>query len=110
MDRYHLWFDLRPGARDLDLADAVRAYLDHLRGEGLLASWSLCRRKLGFGPAELGEFHVEIRAEGLAQLEACFQEVARRDGETEGLHAAVWSRVAGLRTALYRDFPDPVRA
>lgn len=109
MDRYHLWFDLRPGVRDLDLAAAVRDYLDALRVQGLLEGYLLERRKLGFGPAELGEWHVQIETRDLAQLDACFGHVAARAGETERLHAAVWSKVAGLKTALYRDFPDPVR-
>ncbi len=109
VDRYHLWFDLRPGARDMELADAVRAYLDHLAGEGLIEGWVLERRKLGLGPAELGEWHCAMEVRDLAQLDTAFAAVAPRSGEVESLHAAVWSKVVGLRTALYRDFPDPVR-
>lgn len=109
VDRYHLWFDLRAGADDLEFADAVAGYLDHLRGDGLIAAWRLERRKLGLGPAGLGEWHVEIATQDLAQLDKAFGEVAKRSGDTERLHAAVWSRVEGLQTALYRDFPDPGR-
>lgn len=67
------------------------------------------RRKLGFGPPELGEFHVTIEVADLAQLEAAFDEVVPRTGATEGLHAKVWSQVTNFRSGLWRDFPDPER-
>ncbi|MDQ1712381.1 MAG: hypothetical protein QOE45_1831 [Frankiaceae bacterium] len=110
MDRYEIFCDLRTGVRDLEFADAVRHYLDHLVAEGLIASWRLTRRKLGFGIEGLGEFHVSLDVRDLAQLDAAFSVVATRAGEVEALHSAVFSRVANARFALYRDFPDPVRA
>lgn len=109
MDHYHVWADLRPGTKDLEFVDAVTAMLEHLREAGHVAGYRVTRRKLGFGPPELGEFHVDIEVEDLARLDAAFGAVAPRSGEVERLHAAVWSRVTGLRTALYRDFPDPAR-
>ena len=66
-------------------------------------------RKLGLGPSSLGEFHVTVETDDLAQLDAAFQLVARRSGEVEGLHAAVNQFAQNLTFALYRDFPDPVR-
>lgn len=96
-------------ARDDGIRAAVRAWLDHLQAEGLIGGWTLTRRKLGFGPAELGECCAELRTDGMAQLEAAFQRVAARAGAGEELHRAVDARVRNLRTALYRDFPDPQR-
>lgn len=110
MDRYLLWFDAADSRADLELAAAVRAWTDRLCQEGLIESGSLTRRKLGFGPPELGEFCVEFRVRDLGQLERAFAAVAERAGPREELHRAVWSRVRNLRTALYRDFPDPQRS
>ena len=109
MDRYHIWADLRPGVKDLDFAASIKAMLDHIRSLGHLQGWELERRKLGFGPKELGEWHVAILVRDLAQLEAAFDEVTPRSGEMERLHAAVWSKVTNFRSALYRDFPDANR-
>lgn len=109
VDRYHLWFDLRPGVKDLDFVRAVHAMLGHLQGKGKLEGFDVERRKLGFGPKELGEWHVAVRTLDMAQLEAAFDEVTPRSGEMERLHAAVWSKVTSLKTALYRDFPDDNR-
>jgi hypothetical protein len=109
MDHYVTWCDLRPGVKDLDFADAIKALLDRLQADGQVASWSLQRRKLGFGPRELGDFAVDIRTESLAQLEQAWDAMTPRSGELERLHAAVWSKVVNLKTALYREFPDANR-
>jgi hypothetical protein len=109
VDRYHIWFDLKPGAKDLDLVDAVRAMLGHLQGQGHLEGFVLERRKLGFGPSAIGEWHIAIETRDLAQLDQAFSYVTPRAGEMERLHAAVWSKVTNFQSALYRDFPDPNR-
>lgn len=107
MDVYELSFDLAPGSSDLDVADAIRTYLDALCTEGLIESWRLLRRKLGFGSGN--EFKVLIETRDLAQLDAAFQQVSTRTEPIEGWHHAVNSRVVGFAAALYRDFPDPQR-
>jgi hypothetical protein len=53
---------------------------------------------------------VTIETLDLAQLERAFQRVASRTGEVEGLHASVNQHVTDFSAALYRDFPDAVRA
>jgi hypothetical protein len=110
MNQYHMWCNLKDGRRDLEWAGHVRAYLEFLRGRGLIEGWSLERRKFGFGPEGLGEFHVVVRARDLAQLDGAFGLVATREGEVERLHAPVYSMVTDFKSALYRDFPDPQRA
>ena len=110
MDYYHVWFDLKHTAKDLQFARSAERYLGLLLKEGLIEGHRLSRRKLGFGPAELGDFHVEIRTRDMAQLERAFERAAAREGEFEALHRAVYSAVTNLRFALYRDFPDSVRA
>jgi hypothetical protein len=110
MNYYDIWVDLRDSRQDLAFARAVDAYLSHLRGQGKLESFTLARRKFGFGPDGLGEFHIRIAFRDLAQLDACFSVVATREGEVERLHHPVYSMVTNFRSALFRDFPDPERA
>ncbi len=110
MDYYEIWCNLKDGRRDLEFCQAVERYLGYLQSQGLIERHRLTRRKLGFGPPGLGEFHVTIETRDLAQLEQAFQQVATRSGEVEELHRAVYSAVTDLTFALYRDFPDPWRA
>jgi hypothetical protein len=109
MDLFLNWFDLKPGVSDVAFCDAVDAYLGPLKQRGEIAGWRLTRRKLAFGPPELGEFFLVIEVEGLAQLDRAFATVSTRAGPIEGLHAAMNQQVSNLRAALYRDFPDPQR-
>lgn len=109
MDVYHAWCDLKPGVSDTAFADGVTRYLDHLKESGLIRAWRLMRRKLGLGPQGLGEFHLMIEVENLAQLDAAFTEVAGRREPTEGFHFGVNSLVHNAVFALYRDFPDAFR-
>ena len=109
MDYYHAFFDLKAGERDVALAGAVAAYMDYLQTNGLIEGWNLSRRKLGLGPKDLGEFHLVMQTRDMAQLDAAFRHVARRDEPVESVHFAVNSKVTNLVFALYRDFPDPLR-
>lgn len=109
MNYYHIWCNLKDTHKDLEFAANLRAYLGHLQKMGKIADFKLARRKLGFGPSELGEFHVVISTNDMAQLDAAFDAVAPRSGEVELLHARVYSAVTDFRSALYRDFPDPQR-
>jgi hypothetical protein len=109
MDLYHVWFDLKPGVRDVAFADELERFLTHLRSEGRIESWRLTRRKLGFGQPHLGEFHAMLEVRDLVQLEGSFQGLGARTGAVEGLHAAVNQSVVNFQAALYRDFPDAFR-
>ena len=109
MDIYHIWFNLKPGVRDVDFARRLDAYLGRLAADGAMAGHRLTRCKLGFRPASLREFHLMIEVRDLAQLEQAFGTVASRSGPVEGLHAAVNQDVEDIFFALYRDFPDSVR-
>ena len=107
MDVYELSVDLRPGVRDTELVEALRAYLGMLQDDGRIESWRLLRRKLGLG--EGGEFKVLIETRDLAQLDAAFIAVSARDEPIERVHHGVNSLVTNFRAALYRDFPDAQR-
>jgi hypothetical protein len=109
MDIYHVWCDLKPGASDIAFSDQVGDYLGRLAEQGLIAGWRLTRRKLGLAPRDLGEFHIMIEIQGLAQLDTAFAAVAARRNPVEELHFAVNSMVSSAAFALYRDFPDPLR-
>ena len=109
MNHYEIWVDLVPGAKDFEFIRAVRAYLEHIQSQGKLETYTIRRRKFGFGPADLGEFHITISFRDLAQLDEAFFVAATRDDIVEPLHHAVYSRVCNYKSALYRDFPDEVR-
>lgn len=109
MDSYEIWVDLAPGAKDLELTDAVANWLQFFVDQGLVASFRIRRRKFGFGPEGLGEFCISIEAESLAKLDEAFHIAATRSPEAERLHREVYSRVTNYKSGLYRDFPDPQR-
>lgn len=109
MNYYHLWCDLNRSSSDMEFAQSVNAYLGYLRDHKKIRGYRITRRKFGFSPPEMGDFHIVIETDDLAQLDDAFKLVAVRDGEIEQLHARVYSAVSNLRTALYRDFPDPER-
>ena len=109
MDHYHIWCNLKPGVSDVAFAESVDRYLGELRRAERIAGFRVARRKLGLGPAHLGEFHITVEVRDLAQLESAFREVSTRSGIVETLHAAVNQAARDLTFALYRDFPDPHR-
>ncbi len=109
MNYLDIWCNLRDTSKDLEFCDNVSSYLGHLKSEGLISDFHIARRKFGFGPAELGEFHIRVDAAGLDQLDKAFSLVATRSGKIEDLHRPVFSMVRDLKSALFRDFPDPER-
>lgn len=110
MDHYVVWVNLAPGVRDLELVAALDAYLGELQRDGRLERWQVFRRKFGFGPEALGEFQITMSFRDLAQMDRAFARAATRDAGIEPLHAAVYEKVCDYKSALYRDFPDAVRA
>jgi hypothetical protein len=109
MDLYHTWFDLKSGVKDVEFARSMARYMGHLKEKGAIEGWRLSRRKLGFGPRDLGEFHIVIETRDMAQLDAAFNLVSSRTEPTESVHFGVNSQVTNLTIALYRDFPDRIR-
>lgn len=109
MQYYQMWFNLIDSRKDLEFAAAVKNYLDHLKSDGRIEGWQLSRRKLGFGPMELGEFQCTVWTTDMSQLDRAFDLVATRSGTVERLHMPVYSMVKDFKSSLYRDFPDPQR-
>jgi hypothetical protein len=106
MNYYHIWCDLLDTHKAHEFCQAVNDYLGYLKERKLVEGHKVTRRKLGFGPPELGEFHIIIETKDLVQLEANFQSVAKPDEKTARLHGNVYSRVKNFRSGLYRDYPD----
>ncbi|HEX4889487.1 MAG TPA: DUF6614 family protein, partial [Alphaproteobacteria bacterium] len=97
MDIYHVWCELKPGVRDMEFAENINEFLGRLREQGKIAGFRITRRKLGLGQPSLGDFHIMIETEDLAQLDAAFNHVATRAGEVEHQHFAVNSMAQNLR-------------
>ncbi|HJN60065.1 MAG TPA: DUF6614 family protein [Alphaproteobacteria bacterium] len=110
MDWYHIWCDLKRGEDDLAFCRNLDAYLGHLAETGVIEEHRLMRRKLGLAHDGAGDFHIMIGTNDLAQLDAAFNLVSRREEKVENLHKDVYGAVANLKFGLYRDFPDPGRA
>jgi len=109
LDIYNAWFDLKPGASDIEFCDRLRAYMDRLTADGVMRGWRLMRRKLGLSAAAVGEFHLMMEFSDLGQLDAAFRLVGARRDPVELLHVGVNSQVQNVAFALYRDFPDSFR-
>ena len=110
MNYYEVWVNLAPGVGDLEFVASLQGYLGYLQQRGLMESFTIRRRKFGFGPEALGEWNITMAFRDLSHLDAAFLRVAQRDDEIESLHARVFSKVTDFKSGLYRDFPDEVRA
>lgn len=84
--------------------------MEHLKARGVIQSWRLCRRKLGFGGPRARDFLLEIEVENLTQLDEAFRFTASSEEDVERLYTTVHQMVGEVDVALYRPFPDPERA
>lgn len=109
MDYYEAWFDISDSRKDLEFARDLAAYMGYLQDEGLIEGHRLTRRKLGFGPDDLGDFHLTMEVRDLAQLDRAFARAAERRGEYQALHGRVYGAIRRVKFGLFRDFPDPQR-
>lgn len=110
MNLYHCSVDLRDNAKALAFAVAVEAWMGHLQESGVIQSWRLCRRKLGFGAPLARDFLLEIEVENLTQLDQAFRFTGSSNEQIERLYTTVHQMVGEVDIALYRPFPDPERA
>lgn len=110
MNLYHCSIDLRDDSKALGFAAAVEVWMAHLQTAGVILSWRLCRRKLGFGAPKARDFLLEIEVENMTQLDQAFRFTGGSDEKTYRLYTAVHQFVGEVDVALYRPFPDPERA
>lgn len=110
MNLYHCSIDLRDTSKALAFASAIEAWMDHLKVNGKIQSWRLCRRKLGFGAPQARDFLLEIEVENMTQLDEAFRFMGSSNAGVERLYTTVHQMIGDVDVALYRPFPDPERA
>lgn len=110
MTLYHCSIDLKNDAKAVAFALAVDAWMAHLQSNGVIQSWRLCRRKLGFGAPRARDFLLEIELRDLSQLDQAFHFSGSGGEDAEQRYMAVHNMVAEVDVALYRPFPDPEHA
>ena len=109
-DIYHIWADKKKGISDLDFANNMRKFLQHLVNEGKMNSFRITRMKLGFRSIQdLPEWHMMMEFDNMAQLDKAFERVVPRKGELEKEHVSFNKFVEdNIQHALYRDWPDAI--
>ena len=109
-DIYHIWADKKKGISDLDFANNMRKFLQHLVDEGKMNSFRITRMKLGFRSIQdLPEWHMMMEFDNMAQLEKAFDRVVPRKGQLEKEHISFNKFVEdNIQHALYRDWPDAI--
>ena len=107
-DIYHIWADKKKGISDIDFANNMRKFLQHLVDEGKVNSFRITRMKLGFRSIQdLPEWHMMMEFDNMAQLDEAFSRVIPRKGELEKEHISFNKFVENnIQHALYRDWPD----
>lgn len=110
MNLYHCGIDLQHSAKAVSFAVAMEAWMTCLQDKGVIQSWRLCRRKLGFGAPVSRDFLLEIELRDMTQLDEAFRFTGSGDAEVERLYTTVHQMIGVVDTALYRPFPDPERA
>ena len=109
-DIYHIWADKKKGISDIDFANNMRKFLQHLVNEGKMNSFRITRMKLGFRSIQdLPEWHMMMEFDNMAQLEKAFNRVVPRKGQLEKEHISFNKFVEdNIQHALYRDWPDAI--
>ena len=109
-DIYHIWADKKKGISDIDFANNMRKFLQHLVDEGKMNSFRITRMKLGFRSIQdLPEWHMMMEFDNMAQLEKAFDRVVPRKGQLEKEHISFNKFVEdNIQHALYRDWPDAI--
>lgn len=110
MNLYQCRLDLKDEAKAVAFATALGVWMSHLQESGVIESWRLCRRKLGFGAPHARDFFLEIEVQDLNQLDRAFRLTGSGDETVERLYTTVHQMIGQMETSLYRPFPDPERA
>lgn len=109
MNLYHCMIDLKDEAKALPFAHALRAWMDHLKDQGVIEDWRLMRRKLNLASDAHRDFVLEIEVNRLDQLDDAFRYVSTASDSVDRLHALVSTMIKKYEIGLYRPFPDPER-
>lgn len=109
MNIYHCLIDLKDEAKALPFAHALRAWMDHLKDQGVIEDWRLLRRKLNLASEAHRDFILEIEVTRMDQLDAAFRYVSSASDSVDRLHSLVSTMIKTSEMGLYRPFPDPER-
>jgi hypothetical protein len=107
-DLYTIWANKEGDITDLEFANNMRGFLQHLVDEGKMMSFRITRCKMGFRSiADMPEWMILMEFKDMAQMDAAFRRVAPLEGELEEKHKSFNQFVAGdIQHALFRDWPD----
>ncbi|MDH4127950.1 MAG: hypothetical protein OEV44_04300 [Spirochaetota bacterium] len=103
MNHYIIWFNLKENIKAHQFLQDLVNYLNLLRESKLIVDYKIMRRKLGFGPSELGEFMVDLLFKNLEQLDMAFHSVLKgmnENNELNILHKKVYCNVNDFRSSL----------
>lgn len=108
MDLYTIWADKAGDITDTEWVAGMRSFFDHLISEGKMEAYRITRCKMGFRSiADMPEWLIIMEFRDMAQMDAAFRRVARKEGELEQAHQSFNQFVAGnIQHALWRDWPD----
>ena len=109
MNHFHIWCSLREGTAEREFADEAQELLADLHARELCEGFIISRRKFVFVPPDLGRFHITVEFASLPQMQRAFAFVEAQGTETPSLYERLTGAVRDLRTALYRDYPEPQR-
>jgi hypothetical protein len=108
MDLYTIWADKAGDITDTEWVAGMRSFFDHLISEGKMEAYRITRCKMGFRSiADMPEWMIIMEFRDMAQMDAAFRRVAKKEGELEEAHQSFNQFVAGnIQHALFRDWPD----
>jgi hypothetical protein len=108
MDLYTIWADKAGDITDTEWVAGMRSFFDHLISEGKMEAYRITRCKMGFRSiADMPEWMIIMEFQDMAQMDAAFRRVAKKEGELEEAHQSFNQFVAGnIQHALFRDWPD----
>ena len=110
-DIYHIWADKKKGISDLDFANNIRKFLQHLVDEGRMNSFRITRMKLGFRSIQdLPEWHMMMEFDNMQQLDNAMTSILRNEKNINEPHVSFNQLVdkETIQHFLYRDFPDDI--
>jgi hypothetical protein len=109
MNLFHIYCDLKDRTRAVDFAEDVQAFLSYLHEREYIEGYRITRRKFGFDPPKLGEFHIIIECQSADQLNSAMEFVSQKKEDSENFHRAVQAYTKGITVSLYSDYPEPTR-
>jgi hypothetical protein len=109
MNLFHIFCELKDRSKAAEFAEDVQGFLSYLYEREYIESYRILRRRFGFTPQTVGEFHVMIECKDLEQMERAFEFVSAQSEEVIAFSRPVYEAVKDLTMSLYEDFPEAKR-